>query len=61
MKWIELGNEIPLMRMLWLDNNGCWFAGHFVVDSEFGESICHDEGYCSLNSITHYMIINLPK
>ena len=61
MKWIKLGNNIPLIKMLWLDINGCWFTGKFVVDSEYGECISVDDGYVSLGAITHYMIIDLPK
>lgn len=57
-RWIKVGDEIPLHRMLWLLYDGTWTAGNFVDDSDYGLCVRSDEEeYILIEKISHYMII----
>lgn len=58
MEWQKLGRHIHLFRMLWLHEDGSWFAGIFGHHNVYGQCVRTDEEeYIDISRITHYMII----
>lgn len=61
MEWKKLDKYVLSHRMLWMHEDGSWFAGKFSDDLQFGQSIETDEGeHIKIEKITHYMIIEKP-
>lgn len=63
MEWIKFDESYPtpLVKLLWLDINECWFEGKLVDDTDYGICISTFDEYVPIDQITHYMIIELPK
>lgn len=59
MKWIKFDMTCPQnVRMLFYEKkHDKWYDGTFVLDQEYGPCICAWESYISLDSITHYMVV----